>query len=128
MGMFDKDKQYGMRLDGEFAIGEHFILYGVEIPNDTIETDFGAAEYVKMRVSKLKDTEHRYEVQTLASAIVDKCKDADSNDFPAIVKLDRVKGRYRDNTLVLQFVSPLSRDKTPPAKAATENRPDDLPF
>lgn len=124
MGMFDKDKQYGVRLDSEFAIGEHFVMWGVRIPKDTIETDFGPAERAIMTVSKRTDPDHKYEVQTLASAIVNKCKDATRDDFPAIVKLDRVKGRFRENTLVLQFIAPFgTTDYNAPA-----NRDDDLPF
>lgn len=121
MGMFDKDKAYGLRLDSEFKPGEHFVMWGTKLGDGTIDTDFGAAEYVKMTVSKLNNPSHKYECQTLASAIVEKCKDAEASDFPAVVKLDRVKGRYRDNTLVLQFVGPYDNYAEPTPD-------DDLPF
>lgn len=106
MGMFDKDKVFGVRLDQEFRLGEHFILRGVNLTGETIDTNFGPAEVVRLTVSKLSKPDYQYECQTVASAIVDKAREAEDGDFPAVVSLIRVKTKNSANALVLQFIAP----------------------
>lgn len=134
MGMFDKDKQYGLRLDREFKTGEHFVLWGVNLPGEVIATSFGDAEVAKLKVSRMDNTGFKYVVQTVAGAIVEKCKEADRTDFPAVVTLQRIPSERSDtgHALVLQFVAPYgaqpSATATEPPPAAPAPAEDDFPF
>lgn len=103
-GMFGKDKEIGNRIDSEFELREPFILWGVTIPDKMVDTKIGPAAKCVLDVSRTETPDQHFEVATLASAIVNKAKEATPDDFPAVVELRRVQGRFQSDTLVLQFV------------------------
>lgn len=109
--MFDKDKEYGNRIDQQFALGEPFVLLGVRILPDTVKTSFGDTEAVELLCQRLSDEGFaigsEITCQTVASAIVDKARDAEDDEFPAVVELRKVHSKtYKTAALALQFVSP----------------------
>jgi hypothetical protein len=104
MGMFDKDKEIGNRIDTEFEIREDFILWAAEVSPDLITTEIGDARKTLMEVSRLDEPDIHFEVTSLASAIADKAELADPSDFPAVVQLRKVASRFGNEALVLQFV------------------------
>lgn len=105
MGMFDKDKEYGNRLDEEFNLREKFILWDAVITGDTISTSMGDAEVVRLTVSRMETPDDKYDCTTVASSIVDKARDAGDDDFPAVVELRKVESKkFKTQALVLQFV------------------------
>lgn len=105
MGMFDKDKEFGNRLDQEFEENAAFILWNAWLPGKTITTNVGDAEVCTMQVSRMDNPADDFEVTTVASAVVEKVKEAEEGDFPAVVKWRRVPSRFKNQkALVLQFV------------------------
>lgn len=111
MGMFDKDKQFGNRLDTMFPLGTPFALFGAELTGETITTKLGESEVAAVRVARLDGSATNaippvLEARTIASAIVDKVRDAEPDDFPALVELRRVPSSYGTSALVLQFLAP----------------------
>ena len=129
MGMFDKDKAFGLRLDREFKLGEHFVLYNAAATDEVISTDFGDAQVARLTVAKLDNPSHRYECQTVAGAIVEKCREAESSDFPAVVSLQKVTSqKWHREALVLQFVAPFGAKNEAPPPAPGANTDEDIPF
>ena len=112
MGMFDKDKEYGNRIDSAFPIGTPFLLLGAELSGKTIETRFGDADVAELLVARMNDGRQdgaEFVCTTVATAIVNKVKDAETDDFPAVVELRReYSGRWGRDALVLQFVAPFT--------------------
>lgn len=113
MGMFDKDKEYGLRLDQEFDLRENFVLLSAKVTDgDTMETELGTAQVARLECMHLnedgKTTGDIVECNTIASAIVEKCKEAEDHEFPAIVRLIRVDSKRfpKANPLALRFVGP----------------------
>jgi hypothetical protein len=110
MGMFDKDKEFGTRLDQVIAIGESFVVFGAVVRPDTISTSLGDAEVAELEIGKLADdgvsVAERMTANTVASAIVNKVKEAEDSDFPAIVKLLKVDSKWGKKATVIQFVRP----------------------
>ncbi len=110
MGMFDKDKEYGNRLDSAFGTGTPFLLLGAELPGKTVETRFGDAEVAELLVARLANGYQdgsEFVCTTVATAIVNKVRDAETDDFPAVVELRRERSaKWGRDALVLQFVSP----------------------
>lgn len=108
MGMFDKDKQIGRKLDTVFKYGDQFIVWGVD-PDQTAEIQPGqTVTKTVLTVSTLENPEERFEVGTLSKPINDKAKEADDTDFPAVVELLQVpssRAGWNDAT-VIQFVRP----------------------
>jgi hypothetical protein len=104
-GMFDKDKEIGNRIDGAFELGEPFILWDAAVAPELVKTDIGDARKTLLEVSRLDSPDEHFACVTLASAIADKAALAVPADFPAVVELRRVKGRFGDNlALVIQYV------------------------
>jgi len=104
MGMFEKDKEFGLRLDQSFDLGEPFIVWGAHISDKKMDTKVGDGTIAVIVASEMNDPGERLEYNTIASAIVEKVKLAEESDFPAVCELRRVKGRFRDDALVLQFI------------------------
>lgn len=128
MGMFAKDKQFGRRLDTTVGLNNPFVLLDAYLTGDNIPTVHGDAAVARLSVCRITG-EHPdpatgemvptlsrpLDCYTVASAIVDKIKDAEPDDFPAIVELDRVTSRnYDRDALVVVFLAP----HTGPAPAA----------
>jgi hypothetical protein len=114
MGMFDKDRLYGgERLDQRFELGDEFILWGVEVMPDAVPTELGDATKTVLEVSTKDNPEERFKVGTLASAIAEKAKDAEPTDFPAIVRYEKVPGRFDSDAAVISFVALHNADKPP---------------
>lgn len=115
MGMFDKDKQFGNRLDQEFEVNVNFILWDADISDEAISTSFGMATVANLLVSRMETPEDAYVVTTVASAIVDKIKEKEDGDLPAVVKTRRVASSRskKQEAFVLQFVKPYTGDVTP---------------
>lgn len=104
-GMFGKDKEIGNRIDGAFDLGEPFILWDAAVSPDLVDTEIGKARKTLLDVSRLDAPDERFACVSLASAIADKAELATSADFPAVVELRKVKGRFGDNlALVIQYV------------------------
>lgn len=104
-GMFGKDKEIGNRIDGAFQLGEPFILWDAAVAPDKVQTEIGPARKTLLDVSRLDSPDERFACVSLASAIADKADLATPDDFPAVVELRKVKGRFGDNlALVIQYV------------------------
>jgi len=73
---------------------------------EPIATSIGDARKTRMQVSRLDSPDVVFEVATLASAIADKAEEASADDFPCVVQLRRVAGRFKSDALVLQWVRP----------------------
>lgn len=106
MGMFDKDKEIGLLLTNLFQRGEQFILWSAEVVRDDYPTDLGMATQSRLSVSRIASPGERYDVTTLASAIGAKVREAEADDFPAVVFWTQAPSRYGGEATVLQFVKP----------------------
>jgi hypothetical protein len=105
MGMFTKDKEIGRELVTAFAEREEFILHSVRVEPEAVQTDFGMADKSILTVSKVGDSNNTFEVTSLAGAIADKCKQADENEFPAIVCWLTVQSKkHGKSATVIQFI------------------------
>lgn len=116
MGMFDKDKQYGLRMNEKVARGEEFILWAATVSPDTITTSFGEAEQGIMEISKLAEPRNRSEVRTIHSAIVEKFKEQEAGDLPAIVFWTEIPDARKPDggtITVLRFVKPYGETQAP---------------
>jgi hypothetical protein len=102
-GMFGKDKEFGLRIDTEFDLGEEFILWDASVAPELVDTEIGKARKTLLEVSRLSDPDTHFACGTLASAIADKAELATPTDFPAVVELRRVAGRFKAEALVLQY-------------------------
>lgn len=123
MGMFDKDREFGNRIDHQHPLNVPFVLLDARLSGRTIETDFGEAEVAELTTMRLGTdgfaTGAEMVCTTVASAIVAKVKEAESHEFPAVVELRRVQSKnYRKAALVLQFVSPYFDAGTRPEPVA----------
>lgn len=106
MGMFDKDKEVGNRIDTEFDLREKFILWGARVASEKVATKIGPATKTIMEVSRLSEPDLHLEVTSLGSAIASKAEEADESDFPCVVELRKVASKFGNDALVLQFVGP----------------------
>lgn len=103
-GMFGKDKEIGLRIDTEFDLREAFILWDAAVAPELVETSIGKARKTLLEVSRIDEPDQRLSCSTLGSAIADKAEQATSDDFPAIVELRKVAGRFGNEALVLQYI------------------------
>ena len=115
MGAFDRDKQFGNRLDLAFAVNVPFALVDVTFTGETIETDTREAEQVTLTVARLTASPEggyiaapAFQSTTIAQAIVDKLRDIDDDELPCVVELRKVpsKRSRTGEALVLQYVGP----------------------
>lgn len=107
MGAFDKDKEYGLRLDQEISLGSHFVLWDARLPGRSIATKIGEAEVCEMDVSHLEDPSNKITVNTVAAAIVDKFRDGvDADEVPCVCKLLKVPSRFGNDALVINYIKP----------------------
>jgi hypothetical protein len=104
MGMFDKDKSFGVDVTSVFQLGTPFLLWGAEVLPEPVETSLGDARKTRLIVSTLEQPELHREVTTLASAIADKAAEAAPDDFPCKVELRKVDSSYGGEALVLQWL------------------------
>lgn len=119
MGMWTKDREYrGRRIDSYCGIGAEFLVMDAWLPGETIETSIGPAEIARLIVAKVTgEAPHRETgeivrtfgrpqlVYTVASAIVDKVRDAEPDDFPVIAELEHVTSRqHQTRALVMTLV------------------------
>jgi hypothetical protein len=128
MGMFDKDKEFGLDITDAFPLGEQFVLYAAEVRPDKIDTTYGKASKAVLTVARLKRgvPEAQFEVTTLASAIADKASEAEPSDFPCLVELRQVNSKtFGTTALVLQWCGNLD-DADDPFKSA-DAPPEDAP-
>lgn len=95
---FGRDKLYGQRLDTAFAMGEEFLLLGVKVTGELIETKFGEAPVVRMLCQKLDTTTgapvgQPSEYSSVASSIVEKLSLITAEELAAgpIVKIEQVE-------------------------------------
>lgn len=111
MGMFDKDREFGNRLDSAFALNVPFVLLGASVTDRTVSTRYGDAPVVELLCQRIGDdgfaTGTEFTCSTVASAIVAKVGEAEDSDFPAVVELRHEHStKWRTDALVLQFVAP----------------------
>lgn len=107
MGAFDKDKEYGVRLDQEVELNQHFILWDAALPGRTIDTSIGEAEVCELVISHTATPEDKTTVNTVAAAIVDKFRNGvEPDEVPAVCKIMRVPSRFGQPALVVQYVKP----------------------
>jgi hypothetical protein len=124
MGMFAKDKELGRTLDSVFEMRDEFILWGARVEPGPI-TDIGPSEKTVLEVSRLDHPDEKFEVNTLASAIAAKAKEATAGDFPCVVQLLKVESKtYGGKATVLQYVKDWGDQSTRQAAVAD----DDIPF
>lgn len=107
MGMFDKDKEIGRQLTAVFAAKEEFVLYDIHVLEEKVNTTLGDADKTVLTVSSLDDTDTRFEVSTLGSAIANKAREAEPSDFPAVVCWMEVDSNFGNQATVLQFIRSL---------------------
>jgi hypothetical protein len=103
-GMFEKDKEIGLRIDTEFDLREAFILWDAAVAPELVDTAIGKARKTLLEVSRLDEPDVRLACSTLASAIADKAEQATPDDFPAVVELRKVASNYGNDALVIQYV------------------------
>lgn len=108
MGMFAKDKEIGLILQKYVPKRAEFVLWDAEITREDFPTDIGPAAQATLTISSLsRDPEGRVKthVTTLASSIVDKVREAEATDFPAVVYWTTVpSAKFKTDATVLQFV------------------------
>lgn len=111
MGMFDKDKVFAPdgRLDEVYPPGDldtregpQFVLWGV-VPKGDFETDIGVAQMTWLIVSDLLEPESKKTIGTLSAPIAAKAAEAETSDFPCVVKPLKVSTDQQP-ALVLQYV------------------------
>lgn len=109
MGMFDKDKEIGLLLTSAFAQGQQFVLWHARIDREDFPTKLGPSPRALLTVSQIIDGSAgpRFDVGTLASAIVAKVREAEQDDFPAVVFWREAPSQRSSSgkATVLQFVS-----------------------
>jgi hypothetical protein len=114
VGMFDKDKSFGVDVTSVFALGTPFLLWGAEVLPERIDTALGTgdkgAQKTRLIVSSLDDPALHREVTTLASAIADKASEASPDDFPCKVELRKVGSSFGGEALVLQWLDNVDDD------------------
>lgn len=111
MGMWDKDKEIGRRIDAVFNINDYLVVWSAQAAG-TVPTDLGEARKTRLVVSSVTDVDNRQEVSTLASAIADKVDGATDADFPVVCQLLRVPSGKGNDALVLQYVKDFEPDAT----------------
>lgn len=130
MGMFDKDKEFGNRLDQVVGLKQPFVLLGVSVPKDrTIETDFGTAQVAELRIVRMhhgRSVGQPIDTTTIASAIVDKAKASKKDDFPCVVELRKVDSRFGTEALVIQWLG--DYDSSAASSAVPIEGEDDIPY
>src|ERR1700741_2266755 len=84
MGMFDRDKEFGRNLTDAFPPNVEFIVHAARVEDEPVPTELGMAEKAVLTVSRLSEPGEQFEVTTLASAIVEKTREASADDFPAV--------------------------------------------
>jgi hypothetical protein len=87
MGMFDKDKEIGLLLTSAFNQGEQFVLWNAYIDREDFPTQYGPVPRASLDVSKIDNQRagQKFTVNSVASAVVAKVRDAERDDFPAVV-------------------------------------------
>lgn len=105
--MFDKDKEMGLILTSTFDQGEQFVLWNAAVAREDFPTKFGPAPQAALEVSKQSTPQQRFTVNTVASAIVSKVREAESDDFPALVMWRKVPASMSPSgeAVVLQFIA-----------------------
>ena len=119
MGMFDKDKIFGVaRLDETVQHGEHFVIWGagirpVRLPLDETKADKADTEVAFLVISTYAngmddELNAPQVVQTIATAIIRNAALAEVGDFPAIASTAIVKARSDawNNAYVLNWHGP----------------------
>lgn len=104
MGMFDKDKAFGVEVGSVFGLREPFLLWGAAVDPEPVATAIGNARKTRLIVSTLEQPQLHREVTTLASAIADKAVEAGPADFPCKVELRKVASSFGGDALVLQWL------------------------
>lgn len=111
-GLWNREQQYGLRLDEEFALGEEFVVVSTGPAPELVTKDGEAIRRVELSVRRLSNTAGGvgpvYAVRTAASAIVEMMGDAIPSDFPLVAKLAKVKTRHENDALVLRLVRPFA--------------------
>lgn len=103
-GMFTKDKEIGNRVDGEYDLGEPFVLFDASVAPDLVDTAIGKARKTLLETAHLEAPDQRIACVSLASAIADKAELAIPTDFPVVVELRKVPSNFGNDALVLQYV------------------------
>lgn len=120
MGMFDKDKEIGLLLTSAFSVGQQFVLWAARVDREDFPTKLGPSPRAMLTVSQIVEGRPgpRFDVGTLASAIVAKVREAEEDDFPAVVFWREAPSTRSSSgkATVLQFVSAWGN-------AAPETRP-----
>lgn len=133
MGMFDKDKEIGLIVTRWIGLNDPFILWDARIVREDFPTDLGDATQSMLVCSRLTTPKDRYECTTLASAIAAKVREAEPDDFPAVVQLQEVDSKFNNKALVLSFMKPYGRHDghssgTPADTPATTQDGEEIPF
>jgi hypothetical protein len=128
MGMFDKDKEIGLLLTSAFNQGEQFVLWNAYIDREDFPTQYGPVPRASLDVSKIDNQRagQKFTVNSVASAVVAKVRDAERDDFPAVVFWRKAPSARSSSgeALVLQFVS--AWGNAVPEDRPPEVREDDL--
>jgi hypothetical protein len=120
MGMHDKDKEIGLILQQYVPKREEFILWDASIVRDDFPTDIGPATQVELWISLGTDDtrgQHKVRVTTLAAPIAAKVREAEPDDFPAVMFWSTVQSKFNNDATVITYVRDLhqSRETSPAA-------------
>lgn len=106
-GAFDKDRQFGNRLDRTFALNEPFLLLGAKRTGGQIDTAYGPADVMEILAQKLNHETGNPQgqpirVNTVLSAVVEKLDALTEEELHKgpIVQLEAVPAKSRGGRVV----------------------------
>lgn len=107
MGMWDKDREHGARIDSLVGIGEPFLMLDAYLDGE-VATRLGPAKRARIVLARIKGGRPGTVLtgSTLAQAITSKIADAEDEDFPVVAQLLKVPTEYENDALVVQLVGP----------------------
>lgn len=113
-GFFEKDKDFGQRLDETYERREHFVVLGIErdTPFHNPKTGEVVETRTKLRTRRLNPETLSaegppVEVKTLSTPIYNSAEESVPEDWPAVVFWDKVQpsNPKHSEATVLRFVS-----------------------
>jgi hypothetical protein len=112
VGMFDKDKSFGVDVTDMFALKTPFYLWGAAVLPERVCTKLDNPEAdpatwtrkTLLIVSSVDAPAQLVEATSLASAIADKAEQAEPADFPCRVELRSADSSFGGTALVLQWL------------------------
>lgn len=111
-GFFAKDRNFGKRMDEEFAEGEQFLIHSLSRDEPFIQEGQKPINRTQMLAQRLDPQTMEPDglpmvVKTLSGPIYENAGEVSDDDFPAVVTWNRVQVKqYNSEATVLTEVSP----------------------